>query len=90
VGAGSGRRVGRRSAQGGQFVRGCPGGFGVLCFLWLRDRGSRSWNVEHGGGRVEEKCRRWRRGLGLRVGLAEFEVCNVVVRVSWKCLMLCW
>jgi hypothetical protein len=34
------------------------------------------------------RCKRWRRGLELRVWLGDFEGNGVVVLVSWRCLML--
>jgi len=89
VGAGSGMRVGMPLALGGRFVRGFRGGPGALCCLWLKGRGFRSWSAERGGGRVGERCRRWPRGLGLRVEWGDFGVCGVVVLGSWRCLMLC-
>jgi len=88
VGAGSGRRVELRSAQGGRSVRECPGEFVVLCFLWLKGRGSRSWSAERGGELVGERYRRWRRGLELRVGLGGFEGNGVVVLGKRRCLIL--
>jgi hypothetical protein len=84
VGAGNGRRVELRSAQGGRFVRECPGEFVVLCFLWLKGRGSRSWSAERGGELVGER----RRGLELRVGLGGFEDNGVVVLGKRRCLIL--
>jgi len=74
-------------AQGDRFVREFLGGLAVLCCLWLRDRGFRSWSGGRGGGRVGERCKRWRRGLEVRVGLGGSEVCGVVVLVSWTCLI---
>ena len=75
-------------AQGGRFVRACLGGFAALCYLWLRDREFRSWSAERGGGRVGARCRRWRHGLGLRVGLGGFEGNGVVVLGKRRCLIL--
>jgi hypothetical protein len=89
VEVGSGRRVEMALVLGDRFVRESLGGFGVICCLWLKGRGFRSWIAERGGGLVEARCRRWRRGLGLRVGLGDSVGNGVVVLVSWRDLMLC-